>query len=367
MARLKIGLIFGGKSGEHEVSLVSARSVYEALDKNKYEIKLIGIDKNGSWHFGDPRIGGEKIWIGKKGVGKLKLNKKFPVVAAISEKNKIYLIDIKNGKKLTTVDVFFPLTHGTFGEDGCLQGFLELLGAAYVGPGVLASAAGMDKDLMKRLLRENGLNTAKYLAFKNREKCDLSRITAKLGWPVFVKPANLGSSVGISKAGNAQELKKAVKAAFEYDNKIIIEEAIQGREIECSVLGNDSPVASLPGEIKLKPGHFYSYRAKYIADDIAEPVPDAKLPKKLIKKIQKAAIGTYDILGCEGMARVDFFLTAEGEIFVNEINTLPGFTSISMYPKMFERSGIPYQELLDRLIQLALERQKRNAKLRRSC
>ncbi len=362
MVKLKIGLIFGGKSGEHEVSLISAHSIYNALNKKKYDIKLIGIDKKGNWHLGHPR----NFWMNPGDAKIIKLNLDAPEITAINKNKRIYLINLRNGKNIAEIDIFFPITHGTFGEDGCLQGLLELLGVAYVGPGVLASAAGMDKDLMKRLLQEKGLNTARYLVFKNREKCVLSKIASKLGWPVFVKPANLGSSVGISRARNAQELKKAVKTAFEYDNKIIIEEAIKGREIECSVLGNDSPIASLPGEIKLKPGHFYSYHAKYIDEFIATPTPRADLLKSQIKKIQETAIKVFKALNCEGMGRVDFFLTPKGKLYVNEINTLPGFTSISMYPKMFERSGIPYPELLDKLIQLGLERQKRNSKLKRN-
>lgn len=367
MKKLKIGLIFGGKSGEHEVSLVSARSIFDALDKKKYDVKLIGIDKNGNWHLGDPPAGGEKIWIGKKGVGKLKLNTKLPIVTAINEKNNIYLIDIRNGKKLADIDVFFPITHGTFGEDGCLQGFLELLSVAYVGPGVLGSAVGMDKDVMKRLFRENGLLTAKFEALRFGDKFDLARLGRKLGWPVFVKPANLGSSVGINKAGNLKDLKSAIGKAFKFDNKIILEEAMIGREIECAVLGNEKPVASVPGEIKLKPGHYYSYHAKYIDENIAAPTPKADLPKRQIKTIQETAIKVFKVLNCEGMGRVDFFLTPQGKLYVNEINTLPGFTAISMYPKMFEQSGIPYSKLLDKLITLAIKRKKRNDKLKRSC
>jgi D-alanine-D-alanine ligase len=219
---------------------------------------------------------------------------------------------------------------------------------------------------MKRLFQEDGLSTAKFEVIRFLKEFDPKKIGKKLGWPMFVKPANLGSSVGINRAGNVEELKKAIKEAFKYDTKVIIEEAIKGREIECSVLGNEEPIASVPGEIKLKPGHFYSYDAKYIAEDIATPTPVADLPKNLIKKIQETAIGVFKILGCEGMGRVDFFLTPTGKIYVNEINTLPGFTAISMYPKMFEKSGISYPELLDKLINLAIQRKKRNEKLKRS-
>jgi D-alanine-D-alanine ligase len=360
--KLKVGLVFGGRSGEHEVSLISARSIYEALDKSKYDVKLIGIDKKGSWHLGSD----EKIWIGKKAVGKTKLNTKLPVVTAISDNGQTFLINVVSGKPLAKIDVFFPITHGTFGEDGCLQGYLELLDAAYVGPGVLGSAVGMDKDVMKRLFQENGLNTAKFFCLGFGDKFDLREISREIGWPIFVKPANLGSSVGISKAENARQLKKAANLAFQYDSKIIFEEAVVGREIECSVLGNEKPVASVPGEIKLKTGHFYSYDAKYVNEDTAVLIPRADLSKELVKKIQETATRVFKVLGCEGMGRVDFFLTSAGKLYVNEINTLPGFTSISMYPKMFEKSGIPYPRLLDKLIELAIERKRRNDKLKRN-
>lgn len=364
MKKLKIGLIFGGRSGEHEVSLVSARSIYDALNKKKYDIKLIGIDKAGNWHFSS----GEKIWIGKKGVGKLKLNTRLPIVTAVNEKNKIYLIDTRNGKKLADINVFFPITHGTFGEDGCLQGYLELLNAAYVGPGVLGSAVGMDKDLMKKILRDAGITLAKFYVLRRGDinQKNIALIIEDLKFPVFVKPSNLGSSVGISKARDKKELGKAIKTAFQYDNKILLEEYIKGREIECGVLGHNHPIASVPGEIILRPGHFYSYHAKYIDEKIAAPTPRADLPQNLIKKIQETAIKVFKVLNCEGMGRVDFFLTPKGKLYVNEINTLPGFTSISMYPKMFEESGIPYPKLLDKLIALAIERKKRNDKLKRS-
>jgi D-alanine-D-alanine ligase len=363
MPKLKIGLIFGGRSGEHEVSLVSARSIFNALDKKKYAVKLIGIDKSGVWHLGKD----EGIWIGGKGVGKLKLNAKLTVITAIAEKGKIFLINTKDGKRTETIDVFFPITHGTFGEDGCLQGFFELLGAAYVGPNVLGSAVGMNKDVMKRLFREAGIPIGKFYA---ATKTDLdankiTRVIKDLGFPIFVKPANLGSSVGISKARNKKELDAAMKMAFKFDNKIILEENISGREIECSVLGNEKPIASFPGEIKLA-SDFYSYEAKYINDKASTPIPRADIPEAMAGKIKRTALEVLRVLGCEGMGRVDFFLTKQGKIYVNEINTLPGFTQFSMYPKMFERSGVPYPKLLDKLIALALERKKRNDKLKRT-
>ena len=361
--KLTIGLIFGGKSGEHEVSLVSARSIFAALDKKKYDVKLIGIDKVGKWHLGNPK----NFWLNGDDTKKIRLNLESTSVMIVNRS--IQAID--SGKKLSEVDVFFPITHGTFGEDGCLQGFLELLDTAYVGSGVLSSAVGMDKDVMKRLFREAGIPIGKFriLTKRNTFKDILSAIRY-LKFPIFVKPANLGSSIGISKAKNRKEFKEAIETAFQYDNKVVLEEAIIGREIECSVLGNiyppaSEPIASLPGEIKLN-SEFYSYEAKYLNNEDAVPIVNVAISKNTIKKIQTLAIKVFKTLDCEGMGRVDFFLKKNGEVLVNEINTLPGFTSISMYPKMFATSGISYPELLDRLIGLALERKKRNARLKRS-
>jgi len=359
MKRLKVGLIFGGKSGEHEVSLTSAFCIYNALDKKKYDLKLIGIDKRGVWHIGSAK----ELWINPGKTEITQLNMKTREITAVSKKGKVYLIDLASGQNITDIQVFFPITHGTFGEDGCLQGFLELLGAAYVGPGVLGSAVGMDKDVMKKLFRDAGLPIGKFHTLKAGEKNNLAPIIKKLKFPIFVKPANLGSSVGVSKTKNRGELAKAIKTAFQYDTKIILEENLKGREIECSVLGNEKPIASRPGEIKLQ-SDFYSYDAKYISPDAATPVPRAKLSQKIIKEVQAAAVKVFKVLNCEGMGRVDFFLTPKG-LYVNEINTLPGFTSVSMYPKMFAESGIPYTKLLDRLIELGLERKKIAGRLKR--
>jgi D-alanine-D-alanine ligase len=359
VAKLKVGLIFGGRSGEHEVSLTSAFSIYNALDKKKYDVTLIGIDKKGMWHTGRAK----ELWINPGQTGSTELNVKTPEITAVNKKGKVYLVNLKNGREITGIDIFFPITHGTFGEDGCLQGFLELLGAAYVGPGVLGSAVGMDKDVMKKLFRDAGLTIGKFHTLLSGEKNNLAPIIKDLKFPIFVKPANLGSSVGVSKARDQKELMKAVRVAFQYDTKIVLEENLKGREIECSVLGNENPIASVPGEIKLK-SDFYSYDAKYISADAATPVPRANLNSKIAKKVQETAVKVFKILNCEGMGRVDFFLTSK-ELYVNEINTLPGFTSVSMYPKMFVESGIPYPKLLDKLIQFGLERKKRSDRLKR--
>ncbi len=316
--KLKIGVLFGGKSAEHEVSLQSARNVIKALDKKKYIIVLIKIPKNGH-------------------------------------------IDFSLIKK---VDVAFPVMHGPFGEDGSIQGFLKLAGIPFVGAGVLGSAVGMDKDVMKRLLKEAGLPIAKFITFSNAKKVDFKKVKKQLGLPFFVKPANMGSSVGVSKVRNEKEFRKAVGEAFKYDSKIIFEEFVNGREIECAVLGNEKPIASIPGEI-IANQEFYSYNAKYIDEGYVVEIP-AKIDKKIAKKIQGLSIKVFQTLGCEGMGRVDFFLKKNGTIVINEINTIPGFTDISMYPKLWEASGIPQTKLLDKLIDLAIKRFNKESKLQTS-
>lgn len=360
--KIKVGLIFGGRSGEHEISLVSAWNIFHGLDRKKYEIWLLGIDKKGAWHLGST----EAFWQNPTNPEKVKLNSKTPLVTVVRKQKEICVIDLQNGKNLAKVEVFFPITHGSFGEDGCLQGMLEMLDAPFVGPGVLGSSVGMDKDVAKRLLQQAGLAVSKFHILKSSEAIEkkLPKIIADLKFPIFVKPANLGSSVGISKAQNKSQLLAAIELAFQYDSKIILEQTVIGREIECSVLGNENPMASIPGEIKLGKD-FYSYAAKYVDAQSATPVVKADLPAGIAKKIQQLALQVFEILGCEGMGRVDFFLTEKNEIFVNEINTLPGFTSISMYPKMLEQSGIAYGDLLDKLIELALARKTRQQILKR--
>jgi len=360
--KIKLGLIFGGRSGEHEVSLVSAWNILHGLDRKKYDICLIGIDKKGAWHFGKD----EKFWIKPENPKVVKLNLKTPTVTIVRKRDDVFIIDLVTGKNISKVDVFFPITHGTFGEDGCLQGMLEMMDVPFVGPGVLGSAVGMDKDVMKRLLRDAGLKVSKFHILRAGDDIakKLPKIVRDLKFPIFVKPASLGSSVGISKAENKTQLLLAIETAFKYDFKVIFEQTVIGREIECSVLGNSDPIASIPGEIKLGK-EFYSYAAKYVEAESATPVVRAELPNSIVKKIQKLAIEVFQTLECEGMGRVDFFLTEKNEIFVNEINTLPGFTSISMYPKMLEQSGIGYQDLLDRLIGLAFERKIKQQKIKR--
>ncbi|MEK7088713.1 MAG: D-alanine--D-alanine ligase family protein [Patescibacteria group bacterium] len=315
--KLKIGVLFGGKSAEHDVSILSSKNIIDALDKNKYQIFPIKIEKNG------------------------KFNLNF----------------------VKKIDLIFPVLHGPYGEDGSMQGLLKILNIPFVGPSVLGSAVSMDKDVMKRLFREAKIPIGKFITIYSGEKITFKKVTEILCLPIYVKPANMGSSVGINKVKNKKEWNKALKDAFLYDSKIIVEENIDGQEVECSVLGNEKPMASIIGEIVPK-NDFYSYKAKYISKNGADLLIPARLSKNIVKKVQNIAIKVFQTLNCEGMGRVDFFVKKNGEVLVNEINTIPGFTSISMYPKLWEASGIPTSKLLDRLIDLAIERFKREQKLK---
>jgi D-alanine-D-alanine ligase len=310
--KTRVAIIYGGRSGEHEISLRSAESIMKALDAERYEIVKYFIDRDGRW---SPRA-----------------------------------ISPEPGRN-EGIDVVFPVLHGTFGEDGTVQGLLELADLPYVGPGVLASSAAMDKEVAKRLMREAGVPVVEYYLAAGPQDAERNLF----GYPVFVKPANLGSSVGISKAGNVEELRAAISFARQYDRKVLVERAIVGQEIECAVLGNGNPEASIPCEI-LPSRDFYDYEDKYILDKTEFRVP-AAVPAEQIAQVRKTAVDAYKALACEGMARVDFLIEkASGTVYINEVNTIPGFTSISMYPKMWEHSGLPYPKLLDRLIELALER-----------
>ena len=318
--KLTVAVIYGGRSGEHEISIRSAESIMSALDPERYEIHRYFISKEGRW---SPR----------------------PLYP--------------EPKRNPEIDVVFPVLHGTFGEDGTMQGLLELADLPYVGPGVLASSAAMDKEVGKRLCREAGLAVVEYVIADANFDCSQN----KLPFPLFVKPANLGSSVGISKARTCEELHAAVKLAAQYDRKMIIERTIVGKELECAVLGNDDPVASMPCEI-LPSREFYDYEDKYLLDRTEFRIP-ADLPAERIEEVKRAAVAAYKALQCEGMSRVDFLLEAATDrLYINEVNTIPGFTSISMYPKMWEHSGLAYPKLLDRLIELALERHERKKALR---
>jgi D-alanine-D-alanine ligase len=361
----KVGILFGGKSAEHEISLLSAKNVYEAIDRTKFEPVLIGIDKSGRWLINDA----EKFLLNSDNPALVKINPDGKDVSLRPESNGMFAAE---GAGKFNIDVVFPILHGPFGEDGTVQGFLKLADIPYVGPAVLGSAVGMDKDVMKRLFREAEIPIGKFITIKSHEKIpSFAEIKNKLGAPFFIKPANMGSSVGISKVHDEAELAAALKDAFLYDTKIIIEEFIQGREIECAVLGNEEPAASVPGEII--PSHeFYSYDAKYLDEKGAALEIPAKIDDATKKRIQELAVKVFQVLCCEGLSRVDFFLKGDGsasqpfEIIVNEINTMPGFTKISMYPKMWEASGIGYSELITRLIELAVSRFEKERKLKTS-
>jgi D-alanine-D-alanine ligase len=360
--KLRVAILFGGKSAEHEISLLSARNIVAAMDKKKYEIIAVGIDKDGRWFFDE----GARLLMDRTQT-KVEFHDMKNAGAVLPGASKTPMVRPSTGTSIGAVDVVFPVLHGPCGEDGAVQGMLKLANVPFVGAGVLGSAVGMDKDVMKRLLRDAGIPIPGFLVFDGASKKHISFARARraLGLPLFVKPANLGSSVGISKVSRPSDFPRAVKEAFRYDNKILLEENISGREIECAVLGNEYPVASVPGEIIT--GHpFYSYEAKYIDDRGARLVIPAELPRPVGRRIQELSVQCFKVLCCSGMARVDFFLRGQDEIFVNEINTIPGFTKISMYPKMWGASGLSYSRLIDRLIQLALQRFRAERNLRSS-
>lgn len=354
--RLRIGIIFGGRSVEHEVSLVSATSIINALDVTKYDVIQIGITHEGKWVTGPDLL---RLFKERRSLTHL------PEFILTPDPTKRGLV----GKNETiSLDVLFPVLHGTYGEDGTLQGLCELADIPYVGAGVLGSAVGMDKIVQKNLLQQARLPVAKSVwffisDFNTTPTKFISQVERQLGFPVFVKPARSGSSVGISKSHNRKELREHIAIAAQYDEKILIEKAVPfAREIECAVLGNEKPRASVPGEI-IPSNEFYDYDAKYVDGKSTTVIP-AVLPSLIRKKIQRMALDAFRTLDCSGMARVDFLLNRKtNAVVINEINTIPGFTSISMYPKLWEASGIPYAELLDTLIALAVERHRRKVRL----
>ncbi len=400
MAKLRVGILFGGRSGEHEVSLLSAASVVNAIDKTKYEVVPIGITKDGRWLTAEHA---ERLLTGKnethadksvRATQPTQLRAGDPEAtpgAAVLARGESVVVPPEPARRdaglapfqtdanlrrasdrAINVDVIFPVLHGTFGEDGTIQGLLELADIAYVGAGVLGSSAGMDKDIMKSLFRAAGLPIVKHVTvlrsqFEGDPRKTQNLVESKLKYPVFVKPANLGSSVGISKAHDLKELGPAIAEAAKFDRKIVIEEGVGGkknkaREIECAVLGNDDPKASIAGEI-VPCKEFYDYDAKYLAEG-SELVIPAKITKAEIKTVQRLAVAAFEAVDCTGLARVDFLMDPKSRrIFVNEINTMPGFTAISMYPKLWGATGVSYPELIDRLIQFGIERhedKKRN-------
>jgi D-alanine-D-alanine ligase len=329
----------GGRSSEHDVSMTSARSVIDALDPDRYEVREIEIGRDGAWELG----AGAREELGSGRTGGLPVPTNGRPVEPLGE-----------------VDVVFPVLHGPFGEDGTVQGLLELAGVAYVGAGVTASALCMDKDLFKAVMRDKGIPVTRNVTALARHR---DRVSNPFGYPVVVKPARLGSSVGITVAHDADEFARGTELAFEHDEKILIEEFVSGVEVECSVLGNDEPIASLPGEIVPLASEWYDYAAKYDEGGMELVIPP-RIPEQTTRRVQELAVSAFVAADCEGMARVDFFVRPDGEVLVNELNTIPGFTSTSVYAKLFEASGIPYAALLDRLVDLALERRDRRAALR---
>jgi D-alanine-D-alanine ligase len=352
MSKLRVAIVFGGRSAEHEVSLQSAKNVIESLDKEKYEPVLIGIDKEGRWYLNENSI----QLLDSSDPKLIRLSDSKNQVALTPNGAASKLISLEKNSNMGRVDVLFPVLHGPYGEDGTIQGLAKLANLPCVGAGILGSSVGMDKDVMKRLLRDSGIPIGKFVTItaSNKSIHTYESISAQLGATLFVKPANLGSSVGISKVRNVKEFNTALDVAFSYDLKVVVEEEIKGREIECAILGNENPMASIPGEV-IPHTDFYSYEAKYIDGDGAGLEIPAKLPAHLVKKIQEIAVATFKCLECLGLARVDVFLTPDERVIVNEINTIPGFTKISMYPKLWEFSGVPYNELVDRLIKLAID------------
>lgn len=361
MGKIKIAVIFGGRSAEHEVSLQSAKNVIDSLDKTKYEPVLIGIERDGRWFLNESSI---KL-LNSDNPKLIKLSQNGNEVALTPTGSGSQLLDLNKNKGVSNIDVIFPVLHGPYGEDGTIQGLAKLANIPCVGPGILGSSVGMDKDVMKRLLRDAGIANAKFVTINqvNKNEYTYEKVKSVLGPVVFVKPANLGSSVGISKAKDEDSFNKAIDEAFKYDIKLVVEEEIKGREIECAVLGNDYPEASVLGEI-IPQEEFYSYNAKYINERGALLEIPAKVSETTGKKMRELAVKTFQVLECTGLSRVDMFLTPDEKIYVNEINTIPGFTKISMYPKLWEYSGISYTNLIDKLITFAIEDFERRNKLK---
>ncbi|MCP5041110.1 MAG: D-alanine--D-alanine ligase [bacterium] len=368
MRKLRVGLLFGGRSVEHEVSITSATSILGALDAKRYDVTLIGVDDEGHWHCAPSKVEPAAL-LGSKGTAALPAQASRKVLLPASPGGETLVPAGGDVSALDgNLDVIFPIIHGKGGEDGALQGLLQLADVAYVGSGVLSSAVQMDKDVAKRLLAAAGLPVVPWLTFKGS---DLSaeripdtarRALDELGTPLYVKPVNSGSSVGIHRADDFDALVSAITDARRYDTKVLLEKSVDAREIEVAVLGNDSPQASLPGEIRPK-NAFYDYEAKYL-DDATELIIPAEISQEQSDAVRKLAVSAFRCLDGAGLARVDFLVTNEGEtIYINELNSLPGFTSVSMYPRLWEATGVPYTELLDRLIELALERHEQMSAL----
>lgn len=358
--KIKVAILFGGRSTEHSISLLSAQNVINALDKDKFEPLLIGIGKDGRWHYNADSI---KL-LHKDDPNKIALSPDQEAIIISQNADEHSVISLSDKTEITKIDVIFPVLHGTYGEDGSIQGLAKLANIACVGCNILGSAIGMDKDIMKRILRDSNINVAKWCTQRASEpRLKYEDVANELGTELFIKPANLGSSVGVSFVNNADDFDRALEEALKYDPKVIIEEKLSGREIECAVLGNDQPQASLPGEVIPK-NNFYSFENKYIDENGAALKIPADLNEEQIQTIQEYSLATYKLLECRGMARVDVFLTENNTIIVNEINTIPGFTNISMYPKLWEASGLAQKDLISKLIELALEEHNKQNQLK---
>ena len=362
MKKMRIGILFGGRSGEHEVSIMSARSILKAIDREKYEVVMIGITKQGRWICGDDSM--RILETGPEAVGSAPA----AVLLADPDFNSIFRVSERAGgrefslSRVVELDVLFPVLHGTYGEDGTMQGFFELADIAYVGSGVLGSAVAMDKGIFKSVMRAAHLPVLPAVIFNRSEyqldpEAIIQHVLQEMTFPLFVKPVNLGSSVGVTKASDSNALRSGLDEAARWDRRLLVEQGIEAREIEVSVLGNDVPNPSVAGEIV--PGReFYDYEAKYMNDDseflIPAPIPDAQL-----ERVRRLAVAAFKAADCAGMARVDFLLDkSSNELWLNELNTIPGFTNISMFPKLWKASGLEYTEIIDRLIELALERKE---------
>lgn len=357
--KLNVAIVFGGKSPEHEVSIISARNIYNAINKERFEVQLIGISQNGIWFLeNEQNLQDKNCIVGKN-------NQKLSVQFGNPEEA---FYDISNQKYLQKLDAAFLITHGPNGEDGSLQGVFIHLDIPFVGPSVLSSSICMDKDFTKRILRDAGIGHAKGITLykEDRNNINYDEITAELGSVLFVKPCNMGSSVGVNKATNKTEFEQAIDEAFIFDRKVLVEKGVVGREIECAVLGNEFPEASTVGEIVMNYG-IYDFENKYVNDKAAQlNIPAKDLSDKQIEKIRTAAIAAYKALGIEGLSRVDVFLTEDDDVIINEPNTLPGFTAISMYPKLWENTNLAYPNLIEKLIDLAIKRHNRDQQLKRT-
>lgn len=353
-SKIRLAIVCGGRSTEHEVSICSARNVYDAVDKSKYDVSLIKIEKSGAWML----LRSAAELQAAPGFERFTLTGLDETAAQGAN----MLQTIASSSIEQGIDVVFPLIHGAFGEDGCLQGFLRLLNIPFVGTNVLGSAIGMDKDVMKRLLNHAGIPTARFRVITDLVSTSFDELVKELGSPLFVKPSNAGSSVGISKVTTADGFSQALRTAFQFDEKVLVEECVNGRELECGVLGNEKPEASLVGEVVVN-DEFYSYEAKYVNEHGAALKIPAQLPLEVSEQVRGMAVDAFKVLNCSGMARVDFFLCDDGRTLLNEINTLPGFTNISMFPLLWEATGISYSELVDRLVELALQRHGRQQSL----